>query len=114
MGGVGPFCKKAPFRLHFQVIFRSHFSKSNQKVNQKVAEKEPKMATVNDPIDDSHRFVSRLKLPGQMTPFVLFRSTCCVSGCPSTNFARLIRRACVLVLHVDDVKCRSPLCLKTL
>ena len=50
MGGIGPFCKKAPFCLHFQVIFGFHFRKSNQKVKQKVAEKEPKMAPVNDPI----------------------------------------------------------------
>ena len=50
MGGIGPFFKKAPFHLYFRVIFRFHFSKSNQKVKQKVAEKELKMATVNDPI----------------------------------------------------------------
>lgn len=50
-GGIGPLCKKAPFRLDFQVIFGFHFRKSNQKVKQEVAEKEPKMATVNDPIE---------------------------------------------------------------
>ena len=25
MGGIGPFFKKAPFHLYFQVIFRFHF-----------------------------------------------------------------------------------------
>ena len=52
MGGIGPFCKKSPFCLHFQVISRFHFSKRNQKVKQKVAEKELKMVTVNDPNTD--------------------------------------------------------------
>ena len=42
LGGIGPFCKKASFRLHFQFIFGFHFWKSNQKVKQEVAEKEPK------------------------------------------------------------------------
>jgi hypothetical protein len=50
---MGPFCKKAPFRLYFQLIFRSHFSKSKTKSSRKGNEKEPKMATVNDPNDTS-------------------------------------------------------------
>jgi hypothetical protein len=59
-GGIGPLCKKAPFRLDFQVIFGFHFRQSNQKVKQEVAEKEPKMATVNDPIELLHKGGSKL------------------------------------------------------
>ena len=70
--------------------------------------------SVSSWIDDSHQFMSHLELSWQMTPFVPYHSTCCVLGCPSMNFAHLVRQACVLVLHVDNVKHRSPLCLKTL